>query len=264
MKQYIKHIIPLFLGLFFAGCVSELDGPQGNLSGTFSLGLVADSMIVEVETRAGRELTDDEKSSFTVSLLQDGEAIWTNTPYANVTLADRTQPVGAGYVVTAQSCTADEAESVNDGWGQRRFYGQSTTFSIAKNADTPVSVECSMANAGLTVDFDESFTSFFTVGYSVTVVDERNLKFDAATTNRVAYYNVEADGTRDVRLLINASAGWDGMLKTIDRTLTMQQGRVYRLHIRKGEHVIETGTLGVSITYDETFDDGTTEEVLLN
>lgn len=262
MKYTFQHIIPLFLGLLFAGCISELDGPQGNLRGSFSVSLSADSLGVEVETRTAHPLTEAQQATFRLTLTDREGTVWENKLYTDVTLEDRTQPVADGYVLTAQNCTAQEAESLNDGWGQRRFYGQSTTFSIAKNTDTPVSVECSMANAGLTVDFDESFTSFFTVGYSVTVVDERNLKFDATTTNRVAYYNVEADGTRDVRLLINASAGWDGMLKTIDRTLTMQQGRVYRLHIRKGAP--ETGTMGILITYDDAFDVGTTEEIELN
>ncbi len=263
MKRYVLHIIPLFLGLLFAGCLSELDGPLDKQRGSFSLGLSADSMTVEVETRAGRELTDAEKASFTVSLLQADEMVWADIPYADVSLADRTQPVGNSYVVTAQSCTSEEAESQNEGWGQRRYFGQSASFAIVKNEDTPVTVACSMANAGLMVDFDESFTSFFTMGYSVTLVDERGLEFNSTTTGRVAYYNVSADGTHSVRLLVNASAGWDGMLKTIDRTLTLQQGRVYRLHIRKGESE-PLGTMGISITYDSAFDEGTTEDIELD
>ena len=53
------------------------------------------------------------------------------------------------------------------------------------------------------------------------------------------------------------------MLKTIDRTLTLQQGRVYRLHIRKGESE-PLGTMGISITYDSAFDEGTTEDIELD
>ena len=263
MKYTFQHIIPLFLGLLFAGCISELDGPQGNLRGSFSVSLSADSLGVEVETRAAHPLTEAQQATFRLTLTDREGTVWENKLYTDVTLEDRTQPVADGYVLTAQNCTAQEAESLNDGWGQRRFRGQSQAFAVKQKEDTRVTVNCTMANAGLCVDFDEAFTSFFTEGYMVTLVDSRNLRFDASTADRVAYYNVADDtGSHQVRLLVNASAGWDGMLRTIERTLTLQQGRICRLHIRKGEP--QEGTIdGVFITYDETFDEGTTEEVEL-
>lgn len=244
-----------------AGCISELDGPQANLQGSFSLGLFADSLAVEVETRAGRDLTAAERTAFTVTLEQDDETIWNDLRFSDITLADRTQPVGTGYVVSAHSCTVTEAETANGGWGQRRYWGQSAAFSIAKDQNTEVSVECHMANAGLCVVFDDSFTSYFTQGYSVTTDDSRILRFDETTTGRVAYYNVPVAATHTVHLLINAAAGWDGTLH-MERDLTLQAGRIYRLYIRKG--IPETGTLGVSVTYDDSFDEGTTEEMELN
>lgn len=261
MRHNLLHILTLlFVSVLLTGCVTEMDNLRPVSSkGSFTLGLSTDTLAVEVETRAGRDLTDAEKELFTVCLVQEDETIW-SIPFANISLADRTQPTGTGYVVSAESCTAAEAESANDGWGQRRYWGESKTFDIKANENTDVSVECRMANAGLCVDFEESFTSFFTEGYTVTIVDNRDLEFNKNTTGKVAYYNVGSDGTHNVRLLVNASAGWDGMLNTIDRTLSLRQGHTYCLHIRKG--MPESGTMGVIIT-TEDFAEGESEEIMI-
>ena len=261
MKHNLLHILTLlFASVLLTGCVTEMDDLRPSSSrGSFTLGLSTDSLAVEVETRAGRDLTDAEKELFTVSLMQEDETIW-SIPFANITQADRTQPTGTSYVVNAESCTAAEAESANNGWGQRRYWGKSEAFNIKANENTDVSVDCHMANAGICVQFDESFTSYFTEGYSVTTDDSRGLRFDDTTAGRTAYYNVPEGSTRTVHLLVNASAGWDGMLKTIERDVVMQPGRTYCLHIRMG--MPESGTMGVIIT-TEDFVEGISEEVML-
>ena len=269
MKYDIQHIILLCFGLLLASCVSELDGPMTNQQGTFSLGLSADSLSTEIVTRASENIDD-----YSVTLSEKGENVWTMR-YADISDDDRIQPVGEGYVVEAENCTSDEAESQNEGWGRRRFYGRSETFAITKNQNTPVSVRCQMANAGLCVVFDDSFSSYFTFGYAVTTDDLRALRFDAdnqakfdtegqLASGLIAYYNVNEEGQHTVQLIISGSAGWDGTLR-LTRTLVLQQGRTYRLIVRKGASpASQDGNMGVSISYDETFDGGTTEEVLLN
>lgn len=261
MKHRFLHILPLlFASLLLTGCVTEMDNLQPiNSRGSFTLGLYTDSLAVEVETRASRNLTEAEQRVFTVSLVQNGETIWSNIPFADITQADCTQPVGTGYVVSAESCSVAEAESANNGWGQRRYWGKSSSFNIKTNENTNVSVDCRMANAGLCVQFDETFTSYFTQGYSVTTDDSRTLRFDNTTTGRMGYYNVPEDATHTVHLLINASAGWDGTLH-IERDLVLQSGRTYRLNIRKG--MPEIGTMGVIIT-TEDFVEGESEEVIV-
>lgn len=261
MKHNLLHILTLlFASALLTGCVTEMDNLRPVSSkGSFTLGLSTDTLAVEVETRAGRDLTDAEKEIFTVSLVQGEETIW-SIPFADVTQADCTQPTGTGYVVSAEDCTTTEAESANAGWGQRRYYGESKTFDIKANENTDVSVDCHMANAGICVKFDESFTSFFTLGYSVTTDDSRGLRFDGETpAERVAYYNIPEESTRTVHLLVNASAGWDGILH-LEHDLVMQPGRIYRLQVRKG--AVETGTMGVTIT-TEDFVEGESEEVIV-
>lgn len=251
MKHKIRHIIPLLAVCLLTACSTEENGLPGSLRGSFTLGLSTDSLVVEVTTRAGRDLTDAEQQIFTVSLAQNGETIWENIPFADITLADRTQPTGTGYVVSAESCTSTEAESVNDGWGQRRYWGQSESFDIKSEENTQVRVDCHMTNAGICVEFDESFTSFFTLGYSATTDDSRTLRFDNTTTGRVAYYNIPEGNTRVVHLLINASAGWDGILH-VERDLVLTRGGVTRLFVRKGEP--NEGQVDLGITFDDEFD----------
>lgn len=251
MSFKIQHIIPLLAVCLLTACTAEENGLPTNMRGSFTLGLSTDSLVVEVTTRAGRNLTDAEQQIFTVSLTQNGETIWENIPYADITQDDRIQPAGNGYVVSAESCTSSDAESANNGWGQRRYWGQSDSFDIKSGENTEVSVDCRMANAGLCVEFDESFTSYFTMGYSVTTDDSRTLRFDNTTSGSVAYYNIPEGNTRMVHLLVNASAGWDGTLH-IERDLVLTRGGVTRLHVRKSEST--EGQIDLGITFDDEFD----------
>jgi hypothetical protein len=251
MSFKIQHIIPPLAVSLLIACTAEENGLPTNMRGSFTLGLSTDSLAVEVTTRAGRNLTDAEQQIFTVSLTQNGETIWENIPYADITQDDRIQPVGNGYVVSAESCTSSDAESANNGWGQRRYWGQSDSFDIKSGENTEVSVDCRMANAGLCVEFDESFTSYFTMGYSVTTDDSRTLRFDNTTSGSVAYYNIPEGNTRMVHLLVNASAGWDGTLH-IERDLVLTRGGVTRLHVRKSEST--EGQIDLGITFDDEFD----------
>lgn len=265
MTQTFKHIIPCFLALLLVSCVSEFDLPKvADEQGMFALSLTAAGQGNNGETRADdeswQELTSTEAASYLITLTKDSKTLWGPKVFSSITQTDCTQPVGAGYAISAESCTATEAESANKGWGQRRYYGKSSSFSITKNDITKVRVNCHIANAGLCVLFDESFTSYFTLGYSVTTDDGRALRFDETTADNVAYYNIPDGATQHtVRLLVNASAGWDGILH-MERDLVMQPGRIYRLQVRKG--AVETGTMGVTIT-TEDFMEGESEEVIV-
>lgn len=265
MAQTFKHIIPCLLALLLVSCVSELDLPQNTEGqGMFALSLSASGLKTEVETRADedswQELTSTEAASYLITLIKDSKTLWGPKVFSSINQTDCTQPVGQGYVVSAENCTTAEAESANNGWGQRRYYGKSSSFSITKDETTDVRINCHIANAGLSVQFDESFTTYFTLGYSVTTDDSRGLRFDENTTdNDVAYYNIPEESTRTVHLLVNASAGWDGILH-LEHDLVMQPGRIYRLQVRKG--TVETGTMGVTIT-TEDFVEGESEEVIV-
>ena len=269
MSFKIQHIIPLIAACLLTACSSDIADPKSRL-GEFSFALAQDGLVEEVQTRASRELTATEAADYTITLTDMDGTVWTRQ-YSQITEADRTQPLGDGYLLSAEDCTAEEAETSNEGWGCHRIAGISDPFSIVKNQTTPVTVNCGMANAGLCVIFDKSFTDFFTE-YAVTTDDTRALKFNATngavfddqnhlTSGTIAYYNVEADGTHDVSVIISASAGWDGMVR-LNRTLTLQRGKVSSLRVRLNGSEPEEGNIGLSIT-TASFEELSPEEIVL-
>lgn len=251
--------------MLLTACLSEVDAPRGS-QGTFSLDLATDSLTAEVVTRAPRQLNDAEAATFLVTLTDgEGEEVWTQRIFSSITLADRTQPLGTGYIVTAENITTVAAEALNEGWGARRYAGTSQPFAVVASQTTHVTVPCSMANAGLCVTFDNSFTSFFS-DFAVTTSDARNLLFNAANAETaIAYYNTDAaTATIDVPILITASAGWDGTVR-LSRILTLQAGKITRLAVKLNAPEPSEGNISiVAITYDDTFDEGTTQEIELN
>ena len=267
MRLKIRHIIPLLTVWLLTACINDVDQPiAGN--GCFTLGLTSEDLTVEVVTRTSRELSASEAAQYTVTLSEGDETIW-SLRYADITLADRTQPLGSGYQVSVENCTTEEAETANNGWGCRRNAGTSSPFVIVSGATTPVQVSCSMANAGLCVMFDQSFTDYFSE-YAVSTDDLRGLKFNAdnaaefdvnrqLTHGTIAYYNVDDSGTHPISVIISASAGWDGTVH-LTRNLTLQRGKITRLRVRlTGGEPLE-GSIDMSII-TEDFIVGDSEEV---
>ena len=264
-----NHIIPFIAACLLAACSSDEVSSNFGL-GEFSFALAQDNLVEEVQTRAARELTAAEAADYSITLTDADGTLWTRQ-YSEITEADRTQPLGDGYLLSAEDCTVEEAETLNDGWGCKRIAGTSDFFSIVQDQTTPVTINCGMANAGLCVVFDKSFTDFFSE-YAVTTDDTRGLKFNATngaefdtqnhlTSGTIAYYNVEADGTHDVAVIISASAGWDGTVR-LNRTLTLQRGKVSSLRVRLNGSEPEEGNIGLSIT-TASFEELNPEEIVL-
>lgn len=245
--------------LLLTACIGDFDTPKVAQQGYFAIELETDSLVEEVETRAARELTYEEAKKYLVTLTQGEEVVWTHKKFEEITQADRTQPLGENYVVMAEDITEEEAESANDGWGCRRYAGLSETFSVVSKQTTFVTVPCRMANAGLSVVFDESFTSYFS-DYAVTTDDLRALKFN--TNGRIAYYNTDANGRHNLDIAISASAGWDGTVR-LRRSLTLQRGKIIRLKVKLNSPEPTEGNITLSITYDDEFTEGTNTEIFL-
>ena len=63
-----------------------------------------------------------------------------------------------------------------------------------------------------------------------------------------------------IAVLISASAGWDGTVH-LTRNLTLQRGKITRLRVRlTGGEPLE-GNISLSVSYDETFDEGYLSEI---
>ncbi len=122
MRYRLLHIIPLLAALILAAYTAETEQPA-TARGTFDFGLATDGLSAEIVTREAHQLTDDEAAGFYVTLTQDEEVVWSHKAYSTITQADRTQPLGEGYMVMAEDITAEEAESNNRGGGARRYAG---------------------------------------------------------------------------------------------------------------------------------------------
>lgn len=163
---------------------------------------------------------------------------------------------GYGYIVKAESCLEPEAESANNGWGQRRYTGQSASFAIKPGETTKVGVGCTVANAGVEVVFDETMAHHFTTSYRVTITDgERTIVFDELTGGKresdvitpgsVAYYNVDENDTRTLTYTIEAYGEGKRLVKTDN--MTLRKSKISRLTL-----VFVPGTLGLDVTIDQT------------
>lgn len=95
----------------------------------------------------------------------------------------------ANYIITAESCTQNDAQTVPDERGQLRLAG-STAFAIKSATITPVNFTCFVANAKVSVGYSENFKSVFS-DFSVEI-------YEASDINRKLIYSKEA--TMDTEL----------------------------------------------------------------
>ena len=103
-----------------------------------------------------------------------------------------------------------------------------------------------MANAGLMVLFDESFTNKFPV-HAATTQDTRSLVFRSDNPSKVAYYNLsQSQGTVPLRLTGGSAGKWEDR---IDKTenITITKGKITKLHVSFSEN---GGDLNVDINTD--------------
>lgn len=172
MKRIIPNILALSAAFVLASCAKDK-----SLVGRLSVALECDFEIsadVQPATKGGVTEASDEY----IVTISDGIF---NGSYAELKGREFIVPVGT-YVIEAYNCTADEALAANSGYGQARYYGLESIEVLAAQ-ENPVSLVCRMANAMMTLTFDESFSSVFDAGAtSVTFATaERSLAMSAGS-----------------------------------------------------------------------------------
>lgn len=235
-----KLIYILCATLFFASCtVKEVEMPSPAPTpevpteeemGDFTLTLTG-----ERSTRATTTvITEEEAQNFLITIYK-GSDVYRQT--ARLRDINTRLSAGYGYKVFAESCSEDEAITVNDGWGQRRYAGLSDAFSIKAGQTTAVSVGCSVANAGIEVVFDESVPAYFTTSYDVTITEgDRTIVFDKITggtkvggevnQGEIAYFNVDDEGKHTITYTITA-VGPKTLVKT--GTMVLNKAKISRI-----------------------------------
>ena len=139
--------------------------------------------------------------------------------------------------------------SANSSWGQLRIAGESASFSVVANTATPVAFTCSVKNAIVGVDYQESFKSAFT-NFSVEVNESsdaaRKLVYPGTATfdSHKGYFNI--DSNPQISYVVKGTIG--GSAKTYDGTLAIEAAKYYRLKVS----ATTNGEISLSITIDET------------
>lgn len=198
----------------------------GNEEGFFSLSLTPDEVQSEVITRASLNL---DVKNFQITLTEaSGIPLLEKRLFGELTEAERTLPAATGYQLKAESCTLDEAVTLNKGWGMAHFIG-TATFDIESNQHTPVSLTCTMDNVGLQVVFDQSFLEKFPI-HAATTQNSRTIVFNQTTQEHTAYFPIEGDALNMELRLTGSAGGWEDRLDVM-KELALSKGKIYTVNI---------------------------------
>lgn len=239
MKTLARHIRTAYTSLamlvavlLHTSCNSDImpvDAFAGQ--GTFALALEVGEVQSEVVTRNPLGLNVE---TFQVNLIDpDGASLIDGKKLSELTEAECTLPAGTGYQIKAESCTLDEAITLNEGWGMAHFVA-STTFDIVSDQHTPVSLTCTMDNAGVQFDFDQSFLDKFPI-HAVTTQDSRSLVFSKDTQDKIAYYPIAEDEAIIAFKFTGSAGGWSDRID-LTQEIALVRGKIYTVKVTYSEN----------------------------
>ena len=233
-----------------AACSCDpVDLAQTAGEGNFSLRVNAEKVVVGEETRATVEVDVNESLIHLVNV--NGDKLIDGKKKSSLNAADYNVQSGTGYTISAESCRPDETVTANDGWGAPYFKGE-TTFDVTAGTTTPVSINCTLQNAGITVEPTTSFTDKFPI-YAITTNDARSLVWDSSHTGAIAYYDMTAE-TATLELKVTGSkGGWEDRLNK-NFTIDLQKGKVCKVTLQYDDN---SGNIDIGF---ETDKDTTTED----
>ena len=244
-------LISALLTFLLVGCMAESDPFQipeiQEGEGRIVVCITADS---KMQTRAGKALTDEQKNQYLITIKQGNVYHVDAKVLSQLTAADLTVPAGYGYTVTAESCSASDAETQPTIYGQPRLVGTSATFPVVKDETSTANVLCMPANAGVKVIAnDETFNEVFS-DYVMTVrLGSRELTFTPSNTATVGYYNVSSTQGASLTYSLTATRRENGETASVSSTVVLQKGRITQLSLRS----TPKGTIQLGITYDDSF-----------
>lgn len=222
--------------------------------GSIAANIAADAAVVTKAEADPRELNDDEKSIYTITVTTADGA---STSVSKVTVADygerRTFAAG-NYKMAVESCTESAAES---GKGQARYYGTDENIVVTAGQQTEAEVTCKMANSMMSVSFDESFTKIFTDGkVAVTVTDsDRAFEFTSAVTDAY-YFNMAANNKATLNYTISGTYKADGQVKNYSYSKEMSPAEWLKLTVKAST---ENGEIAPVIKVDESVSEVTAD-----
>lgn len=231
MMKKLYSLAILALSFLIVSCSEE-----NRLLDHDEMGSVDFTIEGKTNTRAtSTVLSQEEAKEFWITIFKGTDLTREWTQLKNL---DTRLYVGYGYTATVENCDETHAITTNEGWGQRRYTGQSAPFAIKAGEITKVGISCSVANTGVEVVFDESVPKYFTTSYKVTVADsDRSLLFDSTTggsiisgketSGKTGYFNVSNDGTHTINYTIEAYGANLRLIKT--SSVTLNKAKISRL-----------------------------------
>lgn len=241
MNVYM-FLLPMWAAcLMLAGCSAQdwpaIDEPVASPE-VEEVGSIAILLSGSGQRATTTTITKEEADLFLVTIFKGDEPISQQVQLGN--MGTLTFPAGYGYKVSVENITASDAETLNDGWGAKRYAGRSKSFGVQAGQTTAVSVSCAVANAAVNISFDASLE-----GCNVILSDgTRTL---TTSENRVAYFNVVGETPHPVTLTIEK----DGVVVG-EKTLNLESSQVKDVNIGTSTDS-ETGSVSVEITYDDAF-----------
>ena len=242
-----KHFHLSLAGLLYvavtvlSSCANEVDPfaigqKTGEGTGTFEVSLEGNSV-----TRATTKVSEAEAKKFLITIYKGEDVFTPSTPLGE--LSNRLN-AGYGYSLYAQSCTEEDAESANEGWGKRRYEGKSLPFAVIAGQTTKVSIPCKVANGGISAYFDKTITDNFS-SYDLTITEgTRKLVFDANNSDKkngeaiengaVAYFNIP-DAGRTVSYTVKAG----NITKSFTQELAVAEIRRISVSYKSGSFTLE-------------------------
>lgn len=228
------------VSILFVGCNTqdwpETDVPIANPEAV-EQGSIAIQLCGSAQRATTTTITKEEADLFLVTVFKGDEPISQQVQLG--TIGTLFFPAGNGYKVSVENITASDAETLNDGWGAKRFTGRSKSFGVQAGQTTAVSVSCAVANAAVNIAIDPALE-----GCNVIVSD--GVRTLSTSENRVAYFNV-ANDTHPVTLQIEK----DGVIVS-EQTLDLEAAQVKDINIGSSADP-EMGSISVEITYDDEF-----------
>ena len=158
---------------------------------------------IEVSTRTVTDLTETDAKDYNIQVLQNGNVKLESTNFLTFKNTTFIFPIGSGYTVTAESCTEEVGQSANDGVGQIRYFGTSAPFEVKTNEISNVKVTCTMANAKVSIAYDEVFAQDFMV-IPLRFLQRRNLhgSSPSTVTANATVHTMQRFLTSTVKILI--------------------------------------------------------------
>lgn len=153
--------------------------------GTLAVSLSGDP-VIEVVSKAAETLTPATAANYNVAVYTSADCSGNPVEGTAKKYSELTSPVvlpAATYYVWAESCTSDEAEF---GKGVMRFEGVSPAVEVMPGFASTATVACTVANAVVTVNFDDSVAGKIN-DLKVTLVRETLVRETPSRSVVVAY-----------------------------------------------------------------------------